>query len=64
MKARICGSGTASFVAMDVLDVKISGSRSLTCWGNFFDFRATYAEAPKHGARVSLFGSRFLTGRW
>jgi len=38
---------------MDVLDIKISGSGSLTYWGNFFDFRATYAEAPKHGARIS-----------
>lgn len=52
MKARICGSGTAGVAAMDVLDVKISGSGTLTYRGNFFDFRATYAEAPKHGARI------------
>ena len=52
MKARICGSGTASVAAMDVLDVKISGSGTLTYRGNFFDFPATYAEAPKHGARI------------
>ena len=30
VKARISGSGTASVAAMDVLDVKISGSGSLT----------------------------------
>jgi Putative auto-transporter adhesin, head GIN domain len=52
MKARICGSGTASVAAMDVLDVKISGSGTLTYRGNFFDLRATYAEGPKHGARI------------
>jgi hypothetical protein len=59
MKARICGS----VAAMDVLDVKISGSGTLTYRGNFFDFRA-YAEAPKHGARIFPVRITPPTGRW
>jgi uncharacterized protein len=32
---------------------KVGGAKNPRKWGNFFDFRATYAEAPKLGERIS-----------
>jgi uncharacterized protein len=43
---------------------KVGGAKNPRKWGNFFDFRATYAEAPKPGGRSPRFGSRSLTGTW
>jgi hypothetical protein len=32
---------------------KVGGAKNPKKWGNFFDFRASYAEAPKPGGRIS-----------
>jgi hypothetical protein len=32
---------------------QVGGAKNPRKWGNFFDFRASYAEAPKLGARIS-----------
>jgi hypothetical protein len=32
---------------------KVGGAKNPRKWGNFFDFRATFAEAPKLGRRIS-----------
>ena len=56
--------GDRQFAVVDRATGKVGGAKNPRKWGNFFDFRATYAEAPKLGGRISRFGSRFLTGRW
>jgi hypothetical protein len=42
---------------------KVGGTKNPRKWGNFFDFRATYAEAPKLGGRISPKG-RFEARRF
>jgi MOSC domain-containing protein len=45
--------GDRQFAVVDRATGKVGGAKNPRKWGNFFDFRATYAEAPKLGGRVS-----------
>ena len=45
--------GDRQFAVMDSATGKVGGAKNPRKWGNFFDFRATYAEGPKLGARIS-----------
>jgi uncharacterized protein len=45
--------GDRQFAIVDRATGKVGGAKNPRKWGNFFDFRASYAEAPKHGARIS-----------
>jgi uncharacterized protein len=56
--------GDRQFAVVDRATGKVGGAKNPRKWGNFFDFRATYAEAPKPGGRSPRFGSRSLTGTW
>src|SRR5215212_956754 len=45
--------GDRQFAVVDRATGKVGGAKNPRKWGNFFDFRATYAEAPKPGGRIS-----------
>src|SRR4249920_1364762 len=45
--------GDRQFAIVDRATGKIGGAKNPRKWGNFFDFRASYAEAPKPGGRIS-----------
>jgi uncharacterized protein len=45
--------GDRQFAVVDRATGKVGGAKNPRKWGNFFDFRAGYAEAPKPGARIS-----------
>jgi uncharacterized protein YcbX len=45
--------GDRRFAVVDRSTGKVGGVKNPRKWGNFFDFRAAYAEAPKTGARIS-----------
>src|SRR5947199_4339116 len=45
--------GDRRFAVWDRSTGKVGGAKNPRKWGNFFDFRAAYAEAPKTGARIS-----------
>jgi|SRR5918997_2391409 uncharacterized protein YcbX len=45
--------GDRQFAVVDRATGKVGGAKNPRKWGNFFDFRAAYAEAPKLGGRVS-----------
>ena len=45
--------GDRQFAVMDSDTGKVGGAKNPRKWGNFFDFRASYAEAPKLGERIS-----------
>jgi uncharacterized protein len=45
--------GDRRFAVVDRSTGKVGGAKNPRKWGNFFDFRAAYAEPPKTGARVS-----------
>jgi hypothetical protein len=45
--------GNRQFAVVDRATGKVGGAKNPRKWGNFFDFRATYADAPKTGARIS-----------
>jgi uncharacterized protein YcbX len=45
--------GDRQFAVADRATGKIGGAKNPRKWGNFFDFRAAYAEPPKTGARMS-----------
>ena len=45
--------GDRQFAVVDSATGKVGGAKNPRKWGNFFDFRATYAEAPKLGGRIS-----------
>ena len=45
--------GDRQFAVVDRATGKVGGAKNPRKWGNFFDFRADYAEAPKLGERVS-----------
>jgi uncharacterized protein len=45
--------GDRQFPIVDRATGKVGGAKNPRKWGNFFDFRATYAEAPKPGGRIS-----------
>jgi hypothetical protein len=42
-----------AFAVVDRATGKVGGAKNPRKWGNFFDFRASYAEAPKPGGRIS-----------
>jgi uncharacterized protein len=45
--------GDRQFAVVDRSTGKVGGAKNPRKWGNFFDFRAAYAEPPKTGARIS-----------
>jgi hypothetical protein len=45
--------GDRQFAVVDRATGKVGGAKNPRKWGNFFDFRASYAEAPKLGGRIS-----------
>ena len=45
--------GDRQFAVVDRATGKVGRARNPRKWGNFFDFRASYAEAPKLGERIS-----------
>ena len=45
--------GDRQFAVVDRATGKVGGAKNPRKWGNFFDFRASYAEAPKLGERIS-----------
>jgi uncharacterized protein len=45
--------GDRQFAIVDRATGKVGGAKNPRKWGNFFDFRAAYVEAPKGGARIS-----------
>jgi uncharacterized protein len=45
--------GDRQFAVVDRATGKVGGAKNPRKWGNFFDFRAAYAEPPKTGARIS-----------
>jgi MOSC N-terminal beta barrel domain len=45
--------GDRQFAIVDRPTGKVGGAKNPRKWGNFFDFRASYAEAPKLGGRIS-----------
>jgi uncharacterized protein len=45
--------GDRQFAIVDRATGKVGGAKNPRKWGNFFDFRATYAEPPKPGGRIS-----------
>jgi hypothetical protein len=45
--------GDRQFAVVDRATGKVGGAKNPRKWGNFFDFRASYAEAPRFGGRVS-----------
>jgi len=45
--------GDRQFAVVDRATGKVGGAKNPRKWGNFFDFRAAYVEAPKSGARIS-----------
>jgi hypothetical protein len=45
--------GDRQFAVVDRSTGKVGGAKNPRKWGNFFDFRAAYAESPKTGARIS-----------
>jgi uncharacterized protein YcbX len=45
--------GDRQFAVVDRSTGKVGGAKNPRKWGNFFDFRAAYAEPPQTGARVS-----------
>src|SRR5687768_9416514 len=45
--------GDRQFAVVDSATGKVGGAKNPRKWGNFFDFRASYAEAPKLGGRIS-----------
>jgi uncharacterized protein YcbX len=44
--------GDRQFAVVDRATGKVGGAKNPRKWGNFFDFRAAYAEPPKTGARI------------
>jgi uncharacterized protein YcbX len=45
--------GDRQFAVVDRSTGKVGGAKNPRKWGNFFDFRAAYAEPPQTGARIS-----------
>jgi uncharacterized protein YcbX len=45
--------GDRQFAVVDRATGKVGGAKNPRKWGNFFDFRAAYANAPRLGERVS-----------
>jgi uncharacterized protein YcbX len=45
--------GDRKFAVVDPVTGKVAGAKNPRKWGNFFEFRAAYAEPPSAGAKVS-----------
>jgi uncharacterized protein YcbX len=45
--------GDRQFAVVDRATGKVGGAKNPRKWGNFFDFRASYVEPPRSGARIS-----------
>jgi len=45
--------GDRRFAVVDRATGNVGGAKNPRKWGNFFDFRAAYAEPPRTGARIS-----------
>src|SRR5438093_13568271 len=45
--------GDRQFAVVDRATGKVGGAKNPRKWGNFFDFRASYVQPPKSGARIS-----------
>jgi uncharacterized protein len=45
--------GDRQFAVVDRATGKVGGAKNPRKWGNFFDFRASYVEAPQLGGRIS-----------
>jgi uncharacterized protein len=45
--------GDRRFAVIDLATGKVAGAKNPRKWGNFFEFRAAYAEPPQSGAKVS-----------
>jgi MOSC domain-containing protein len=45
--------GDRKFAVVDPVTGKVAGAKNPRKWGNFFDFRAAYAEPPRAGTKVS-----------
>jgi uncharacterized protein len=45
--------GDRRFAVVDRATGKVAGAKNPKKWGNFFDFRAAFAEPPKLGGRIS-----------
>jgi uncharacterized protein YcbX len=44
--------GDRAFAVVDAGTGKVAGAKNPRKWGNFFDYRAAYVEAPKKGAKL------------
>ena len=61
--------GDRQFAVVDRATGKVGGAKNPRKWGNFFDFRATYPEPPKAGARAPRVritlpdGAQVMTGQ-
>jgi len=44
--------GDRQFAVVDRATGRVGGAKNPRKWGNFFDFRAAYAETPKPGAQI------------
>jgi uncharacterized protein len=54
--------GDRRFAVVDRATGKVGGAKNPRKWGNFFAFRAAYAEPPRTGARIPRSGSHFPMG--
>jgi MOSC domain-containing protein len=45
--------GDRQFAVVDRATGKVGGAKNPRKWGNFFDFRASYLQAPRSGTRIS-----------
>src|SRR6266480_6576328 len=45
--------GDRQFAVVDRATGKVGGAKNPRKWGNFFDFRAAYAQPPQTGAKIS-----------
>jgi uncharacterized protein len=56
--------GDRQFAVVDRATGKVGGAKNPRRWGNFFDYRAAYVEAPKSAERIPRFGSRSPAAPW
>lgn len=54
--------GDRQFAVVDRATGKVGGAKNPRKWGNFFDFRAAYAQPPQAAAAMPRSGSPFPTG--
>jgi uncharacterized protein len=47
--------GDRQFAVVDAATGKVAGAKNPRKWGNFFDFRAAYAEPPRAGSKLPTF---------